>query len=266
MGMSSSQPSVFMLASDEKFDGSNWVEWKGTITSAAKSRGLDGYLKDTVTKPAALSPGQAAPPPTTFWGSKTPTAEEWQQRDAHTKGMVILNVKNPIGHGVKMDGTAAEAWKSLTDIHDAVSDIGKINADTKLRSLCHMDGADLDEHIRALRTAWNRYNAQGGTMSDSDFHIVVLASMPKKWTVFVTTLYSLKTSAKIIVQLKMHDDILSHDCKPPAPAVQALATTSNLHQRPNSNLVCSNPVCKHTGHTIDRCFKPGGGMEGQYPD
>ena len=43
-----------MLASDEKFDGSNWVEWKGTITSAAESRGLDGYLEGTITKPAAL--------------------------------------------------------------------------------------------------------------------------------------------------------------------------------------------------------------------
>ena len=90
--------------------------------------------------------------------------------------------------------------------------------------------------------------------------------MPEEWTVFIMTLYSLKTSAKIITQLKMHDDILSHDRKPPTPAIQALTTASNSHQCPNSGLVCSNPVCKHTEHTINRCFKPGGGMEGQYPD
>ena len=27
-----------------------------------------------------------------------------------------------------------------------------------------------------------------------------------------------------------------------------------------------NPVCGHTGHTINKYFKPGGGMEGQCPD
>ena len=125
--------------------------------------------------------------------------------------MIVLNVKNPIGHGVKTDSTAAEAWKSLTDIQDAISDIGKINADTKLCSIHHTDGANLDEHIRALRTAWNRYNAQGGMMTDADFRIIILTSMPREWTTFVTTLYSLKTSAEVVIQLKIHDDILSRN-------------------------------------------------------
>jgi len=199
----SSQPPIFILAADEKFDGSNWIEWKGTILSAADARGLDSYLNGTITKPADISPGQVAPPATAYWGSETPSPEEWKQRNAYAKGMVVLNVKNPIGHGVKTDGTAAEAWKSLTDIQDAVSDIGKINADAKLHSIRHTDGADLDEHVRALRTAWNWYNTQGGAMTDADFCIVILASMPKEWTTFVTTLYPLKTSAEVIVQLKI---------------------------------------------------------------
>ena len=178
--------------------------------------------------------------------------------------MVVLNMKNPIRHGIKTDSTTAEAWKSLTNIQDAISDIGKINADAKLHSICHTDGADLDEHVRALRTAWNWYNTQGGAMTDADFHIVILASMPKEWTTFITTLYPLKTSAEVIIQLKIHDDILSCHQKPSIPSIQALATSNNTPQY--SNLICSNPVCKHVGYTIDKCFKPGGGMEGQYPD
>ena len=193
-----------------------------------------------------------------------PPPEEWQQHNAYAKGMVVLNVKNPIGHGVKTDGTAAEAWKSLTDIQDAVSDIGKINTDTKLRSIHHTDGADLDEHIRALRTAWNRYNTQGGAMTDADFCIIILASMPRQWTTFVTTLYSLKMSMEVVVQLKIHDNILSHNRKTSIPSIQALATPNNASQQ--SNLTCSNLVCKRIRHTIDKCFKPGGSMEGQYPD
>jgi hypothetical protein len=44
--------------------------------------------------------------------------------------------------------------------------------------------------------------------------------------------------------------------------VKALATTQNQQ----SQMTCTNPVCGHTRHTINKCFKPGEGMKGQYPD
>ena len=93
-----------------------------------------------------------------------------------------------------------------------------------------MDGADLNKHIRALRTTWNRYNAQGGTMSDSDFCIIILASMPKQWATLVTMFYLLKTTAEVMVQLKIHDNILSHDRKPYIPSIQALTTSNSSSQ------------------------------------
>ncbi|KAF5327948.1 hypothetical protein D9758_016775 [Tetrapyrgos nigripes] len=33
----------------------------------------------------------------------------------------------------------------------------------------------------------------------------------------------------------------------------------------NPDLQCSNPKCKRRGHTIDNCFREGGGKQGQYP-
>jgi hypothetical protein len=51
----------------------------------------------------------------------------------------------------------------------------------------------------------------------------------------------------------------------PVPAVPA--TTVSLpvvaSSRPRSTLVCSNTNCGASGHTIDTCFKTGGGLEGQ---
>src|ERR1700678_698335 len=94
--------------------------------------------------------------------------------------------------------------------------------------------------------------------------MVVLASMPKEWMIFVSTLGAYTTSTEVIAQIMAHDSMLGRDCPSQGtPAVvKALATTQN--QR--SQLTCTNPVCGHIGHTIDKCFKPGGGMEGQYPD
>ncbi|KAF8814997.1 hypothetical protein BYT27DRAFT_7045930, partial [Phlegmacium glaucopus] len=112
------------------------------------------------------------------------------------------------------------------------TDVGRLAAGNLLRSIRHTEGSDLDAHFCALRNAWKKYNNQGGKMDDSEFRMIVLASMPKDWMIFVSTL--------------------------------GAYTTSTENQR--SQLTCSNPLCGCTGHTIDKCFKPGGGMEGQYPD
>ena len=133
-----SQPVTFILPMEEKFDGSNWAEWKKSITSAAKSRGVMGYLEGTIPKLASLSPTtnpSAIPIPTTptvYWGSRRPSQDKWKQCNAYVQGLIALNVKNPIGHRVKLNGTAAESWKSLTDIQDKVTDIGRLAAGNTL--------------------------------------------------------------------------------------------------------------------------------------
>jgi hypothetical protein len=152
-----SQPANFVLPTEEKFDGSNWAEWKELIMSAAKSRGVMGYLDGTIPRPATPSPGTdpndtpLPATPTVYWGSKRPSQDEWEQRNAYAQGLVSLNVKNPVGHGVKLTGTAAESWKSLTDIQDKVTDMGRLAAGNVLRSIRYTEGNDLDAHFCALR-------------------------------------------------------------------------------------------------------------------
>ena len=94
--------------------------------------------------------------------------------------------------------------------------------------------------------------------------MVVLASMPKEWMVFISTLGAYTTSTEVITQILAHNAMLAHD-RPShnTPAVvKALATAWN----PKSHLVCMNPVCGCTRHLIIDCFKTGGGKEGQYSD
>ena len=129
-----SQPVNFVLSMEEKFDGSNWTECKESIISAVKSRGVMGYLDGTIPRPATPPPGtdpSDTPLPTTptvYWGSKKPSQDEWEQHNAYAQGLITLNVKNPIGHGVNLKGTAAESWKSLTIIQYKVTDIGRLTA------------------------------------------------------------------------------------------------------------------------------------------
>ena len=109
-----------------------------SITSAVKSCGIMEYLEGTIPRLASPSPttDPSAIPipatPTVYWGLKRPSQDKWEQCNAHVQGLIALNIKNPIGHGVKLNGTAAESWKSLTNIQDKVTDIGRLAAGNTL--------------------------------------------------------------------------------------------------------------------------------------
>ena len=88
--------------------------------------------------------------------------------------------------------------------------------------------------------------------------------MPKEWMIFILTLGTCTTSTEVIVQIMAHDSMLARDR--PSQSTPAIIKALATVQSQRSQLVCANPVCGRTGHTINKCFKPGGGMEGQYPD
>ena len=176
----------------------------------------------------------------------------------------MLNVKNPIGHGINLDGMAAETWKSLTNVQDKVTDIRRLAAGNIFWSIHYTKGSDPDAHFCVLWKAWKKYNDQGGRMDDTNFCMVVLVLMPREWMIFISTLGASTTLMEMIAQIMAHNSMLACDC--PSQSTPAAAKALATAQNQKSQLTCTNPVCGHVGHTIDKCFKPGGGMEGQYPN
>ena len=65
-------------------------------------------------------------------------------------------------------------------------------------------------HFMALWEAWERAMAQGSNIDDSEFHTIILGSMPQKWSIYVSTLYEQKASADVVARLAMHDATLAH--------------------------------------------------------
>jgi len=196
-----------------------------------------------------------------YWNLGVPLTQP-RRCDAYVQGLVVLNVKNPVGHGVKTDGTTLQTWKSLTDHFDAV-----INSENRLCAIKYADGSNLNAHFAALCIAWEKVNNQGGSMTDAQFHMIVLRSMPKSWNTLISTLMSTKMLNKVIVQLMLHGQLLAYNASPvvtPSQSTHALATQTQSHSHQCSTDVCTNPVCGHTGHTLDRCFKLDGEMAGQY--
>lgn len=86
--------------------------------------------------------------------------------------------------------------------------------------------------------------------------------MPTLWAPVTGTLYELKTSAKVIVQLMSHA-LLLHGPSAiiPTNPVQALMAQAGSNCADKA-VKCEN--CSCTSHTKDKCFRKGSGMEEQY--
>lgn len=189
-------------------------------------------------------------------------SDEWLQRDAFTQGIVILNIKNAISHGVKTKGTAAQTWTSLTSIWDAISDLGLLQAEQKLRGICYTDGGDLNAHFIALRVAWKEANTQGANLNNVKFRMIVMGSMPKAWSILISTLYDIQTADEVIIRLTLHGSTLTSDQTVSLTVAQTTQALSTHTKGSQCDCICSN--CKQHGHSSDKCFRPGGGMEGQF--
>ena len=74
------------------------------------------------------------PPDETPWDSLSPFTAEWNIRNAWAEGLLIynINIKNPIGLGIDIAGTAADAWQSYIKGYEVTSDMARQNAKQKL--------------------------------------------------------------------------------------------------------------------------------------
>ncbi|KIJ33280.1 hypothetical protein M422DRAFT_83821, partial [Sphaerobolus stellatus SS14] len=115
----SSGPPTF--PDEERFTRSNFSTWSTRIRIAANIQGAGGYIDRSIKKPdkttasETLSPGDTKPTPAlepTQWDDENPSRKEWT-RDAWTMGLIYYNIENPIGLGVDMSNSAADAWTSL---------------------------------------------------------------------------------------------------------------------------------------------------------
>lgn len=279
-----SAPPIFANAA--KFNGTNWVTWSGLIRIAADLRGVFGYLDGTIPNPSPpQNPITTTPAPTTAagttttvqlpadtpWESTTPSTAEWRVRNAWTMGLLIYNTADPVGLGIRIDGSAADAWKSYTDTYQVTSEIALLNAEQDLRNVTFSDCQDFVDFISRLRTKWSNATALGAQISDLSFRTIILNALPRSWDPIVATLYTTQTSRDAINQLMTHWARISRDrTTNPQTSTSALQTTTgnsgrNRQRGQNSNLHCSNTNCNRRGHTIEDCYWPGGGKAGQFP-
>ncbi|KAJ7016226.1 hypothetical protein C8F04DRAFT_1163564, partial [Mycena alexandri] len=156
----------------------NYPTFKVLIEEHAASKGLLGYLNGNIAKPALIT-GTAAPDPTPVF-SKNPSRDEYEYRDGVARSLIVTNIADPIGLGVKRDGTAKECWDSVDSICAKKSDAALSLAESELQSIKFTGSSrdDLDVLLGNLRNKANTVRMLGGKAEDKDLKNILIRSLP----------------------------------------------------------------------------------------
>ena len=270
-------PSLTILSEEQKFNGENLLQWKTNIIQLLGSKGLLGYIDGKIEKPTQTEPPKVTTSETTATAtpaiiatpiySSNPTFDEWTFRDQLARGHITLNCVDVASLGVNMTGTAKEAWESILEEWGRSTDMRRSHAQEALNRTEFVEGSDIQDHIKILRTRKAALdNLSSQAMSDETWRGILIRSIPPstKWLPVIPSLYHLPTSAEIISTLLAHGMILERGTTKSATS----AGSSNTVLTAQTSGSCTNPNCKarkRSTHTIENCYWPGGGKEGQFP-
>jgi len=134
-----------------------------------------------------------------------------------------------------------------------------------LRNTLYTDHTDFDLFITILQKKFSNVNALGGKLTDEDFKLIILNTLPYFWDSVVAGLYGNINSAETILRLQSWYARISQNWPPKMGQNSMALYTATPKQRTNSQFICTNSNCKCYGHTIKVCYWPGGGKEGQFP-
>ncbi|KAJ7588065.1 hypothetical protein C8J56DRAFT_757813, partial [Mycena floridula] len=215
-----------------------------------KPHGLFNYWEGTVINPGlnTVIPYTATTP--TPLHSRTPTPLEYEGREDVALSSLTIN----------MDKLRTCKYVEGTKVHGA-------------------EGG----HIELMRNLLKDANDAGATITDEQFHRILLDSFPasQNWypkTTLQGVIAGLIANAEILDKYKPQAvSATDPTVKALIAQVAALTASLNLVQSARSGnssrappkhpeWTCTNPNCKLVGHLIADCFKLGGGKQGQYPD
>jgi len=119
-------------------------------------------------------------------------------------GLLIYNTTDPLGLGININRTAAEAWKSYLNTYNIPSEVALANAEQELRNIMYIDGQDFTAFISQLHTKWTIAMALGTKINDLAFRMILLNSLSRSWDSIIATLYTTKSSHDAINHLMSH--------------------------------------------------------------
>jgi hypothetical protein len=140
----------------------------------------------------------ALPPETTVVYSRNPLSDKWDYRDRITTSILVLNIKDPVGVGLKTDGSAYNAWKSLVDIYAHQTDMVINCALCDLNTTYYVHGMAVVEHAAVMCKHQHTANNVGAAITNGVFQMIFIVSLGEPWRHITPVLRTYATSVEVI--------------------------------------------------------------------
>ncbi|KAJ8501830.1 hypothetical protein ONZ51_g377 [Trametes cubensis] len=165
----------------------------------------------------------------------------WHKKDVKALCAIRLCVAKDVLVYAQDVKTSKVAWDTLAETFQENSLIGIIQVPRKLfRAQCP-EGGDIEEHLHKLCSYRSELHALGQTVTDADFAMIILTSLPNSWDPFICAIdpsdvissngqSSHLTSAKLITRIHQEDRCTKRDEAPETALKTVDKSTSTCHK------------------------------------
>ncbi|KAJ3532326.1 hypothetical protein NM688_g7442 [Phlebia brevispora] len=226
-------------------DYASWkVKMEDILTSLELWKYVDGTSKKPVVPKEMITAGT---------GAAKAELDEWVKKDRAALTAIRLRIANHLIVYVASADSSKTAWDTLKEMFQPKGAIGIILARRKFYRAECADGANIEEHIWMLRGYQEELNALGQKISDSDFVMTLLTSLPELWNLFIAAIEVTEQTRSSDVIARVLQE--SRRIKRPGDDV-ALAIKGKFPWKLKSRIRCY--FCGKLGHIQSECRKKNG--------
>jgi len=157
----------------------NWMPWKRRMTAIFRELELVELIADTAKAPEARVPS-------------APTEDEkkairaWEKKDEKVRTRIELAIANSEFVHLLGAETARDQWKQLCTVYESRGRLGILAAWRALFRAQANEDFEMKTHIGTLRTMQEQLHAMGSVISDEDFVMILITSLPESWDMYTS--------------------------------------------------------------------------------
>ena len=251
-------------------NGSNWTLWKHKVANLARFESVLDVMLGLSERPV---PSDETKPSS----AEKALMEAWDQKDVQAQLYITSHLCQSLLISVIQKGNSHAQWKLLTEKFEGAGPLSAATIVNAIVSWQLNEEEDMEEQISAWGVECDKLGNLGLTIEETIRGILLMNSLPESYST-VKTLVAITPIPSITVnsvralivaeERRRKGDKAKEEQALKAHASQKGRNNQNQRNNQSSNSNSNSPKCpncKRPGHTIDKCWRKGGGAEGTGP-
>ncbi len=227
----------------ELLKGENWVPWKRRMLAVLRDLNLEKYIEKTAT---SLIPEDLNNPTK----DETEAKDKWREGDAKARTRIELAIGDTEMIHISGATTAREMWDQLTMVKESKGQLGVLATRRALYRTTVEEGFEMVAHISNLHQLQEELHVLGSLVSDEDFVMILLTSLPESWDNYMTSLFGSSGNKPSIKSHELVAVLLEEDRQRKARGGKSSGTA--LHAKSRGRFGDNNQIRTRNVSTVKR--------------